>query len=534
MANSEMKINITDYIDLILNDYIVFSGANFKKYGDLERATLLFNKKYDAARRKLKDDAMQTQADALNVAIQQNGKIIAEHLDFYEEITGGRVILEKTLQQIAAGINEGIQLYYNKFSGGKSPYELLAKAKEYNSLLMTKGKTKKAQTEAVRDFFDLLIKGVQLAGGFDENFLKELRDLGATFSGNKNFHLKQNTLKPVTAISESQSELLRKVIDALKRAKDKFKEANFYTSSKKKQISTNKNELDAHSFASTINYIFSTLIGENLSQNIVYQGVLLALDETDKAFANTILKQMTRQTASGNGKLSWSGEKGMLVGSSKNEKNRVSKVDVISGPFFLTLLQNGKEYRIEIGTNISAKWYKKVTNASQIHIVSETPLGNYFQSKSESRYLAYNTIAHRWANSTDRTETGGFHEAYRVLRAATAATYFNDWFTGSGLALKQGGVDRAQLLMVNGKVYPVITVIRHICEELMMKSSFTQSKNMPFDLHVSNVDHVAGNWIGKGRNIDLAVERSRLANEVMNKLTIAVSLKGSILKKYIY
>lgn len=515
-----MIINVNDYVERYLNDYIVYHSQHFgQKFGDLDKAAYYFDLKYRDARSKMENDALQAQAKSFQDMMIQNGNAVSEGLNFYDNLINSNAILEQTMDEIARGINEGIQLYYSEHQA-ENPQQLMAKAKKFNQSLAGGHMS----VSDMDQFFRLLIQGVQAAGKVDSRLIRELSKMGKTFTGVKTYTL-TSAIKPSSIpLTQQDIQLIDRVVQYLKNAQEKFKSAS-YKNSKGKVVHSGRNILDGDSFSSTINNIFSTVIGESLSQNMIASGIAEAINKTD-----TILNNMTQRSV-GKGKLRWDGTPGLLAGSQKDILNRVSKVDILNGAFSLFVSQNGANYQIEIGTNTSVKWYKGGINEnSKVHIVAGTPLGSYFKSGTEERYLAYNVIAHRWSNQFGGQ---GFHEAYRRVRAATAASFFNEWMTGTGAAMKSSnGINRVQLLMINGKVYSVMRIIRNICDELMSQNSANASAEMPFDLSIP--DSNANKWIGEQPHMTYARKRSQLVNQVLNKLTITVSLKGNVLTKYAY
>jgi hypothetical protein len=79
------------------------------------------------------------------------------------------------------------------------------------------------------------------------------------------------------------------------------------------------------------------------------------------------------------------------------------------------------------------------------------------------------------------------HEAYRNVRAATAASFFNDWISGSGGIISgSGSLDSVQYLMVNGTLYSINTILAKICESINNDNlgADSESADMPFNMSV--------------------------------------------------
>lgn len=501
-----MIINVRDYVDRWMNDYIVYHSNHLINYGDIDRAGLYFNLKYQEAIDKMGDDALAGQMKIIQATMQSQGRKAAKGLQVLDSLQSG-TLLESTMDEIARGINEGIDLYYQQV--GFENYEsIIQQAKGFNKSL-SKGSMSVTQ---INQFFDLLLKGVEQAGKFNIQLLDGLSDIGKQLSKTSNFQIDQGWKRKATAqqLTKDDIDMANKILQYLTTAVDKF--------------NANSGILSSQSFSSTINNIFSTVIGEKLSKELLAKGIAAGINHTD-----SVLDQMTKKSI-GNGKLTWR-DKGRfnLGGHRQDVQNRTSKVNIFNQKAFnLSVSEHGQVYDIEIGTNTSVRWQKGLNENSEIHMVAGTALGNYFKSGTTDRYLAYNIIAHRWSGDE-------FSDVYRSLRASTAATFFNEWMTGTGSSIKGSKmyVNKVQFLMINGRIYPVMRIIKNICQELSRNNSWEESANMPFNMKIQRKD--ANKWQGNnGPNIEDAMKRSQLVNAVMNKLTISASLNGNILTKYAY
>lgn len=501
-----MIINIRDYVDRWMNDYIVYHSSHLVAYGDLDRAGIYFNLKYQEAIDKMGDDALAGQMKIIQATMQSQSKKAAKGLQVLDGLQSGG-LLESTMDEIAKGINEGIDLYYEQV--GFENYEsIIQQAKGFSSSL-SKGTMSISQ---INQFFDLLLKGVEQAGRFDMQLLDGLSDIGKLLSGTSSFQIDQSWRRKATVkrLNKDDIDMANQILQYLTSAVDKF--------------NANSGTLNAQSFSQTINNIFSMTIGEKLSKELLAKGIATGVNHVD-----SILNEMTKKPI-GNGKLTWK-DKGRFTSGSRRQdvQNRTSKVNIFNQKAFtLSVSEKGQVYDIEIGTNTSAKWNKGVDQSNEINMVAGTALGSYFKSGTTDRYLAYNIISHRYNGEE-------FNDVYRSLRASTAATFFNEWMTGTGASIKGSKmyVNKAQFLMINGRVYSVMRIIRNICQELSRNNSWDQSVNMPFKMNIQRKD--VNKWQGnRGPNIEDAIKRSQLVNAVMNKLTISASLNSNILTKYAY
>ena len=272
------------------------------------------------------------------------------------------------------------------------------------------------------------------------------------------------------------------------------------------QILKTVGSIDSKSFSSTITNIFSTTLGEKAAATMLKQ----FFNEQGQNIENSLMSVKSIRPK--------------VVGSkTTKDEGRVSKVDVLSGKTLsLKLINNsGKEIAIEIATNLSVKWY--ASKDSQIHIVNSTPLKRYIGDEKGEKYYTYNTFYHYGGGK-------GSSEAFRAMRASLAATFFDEWLSGGGQALKNGGINKAQFLMVNGKIYSVMSIIKNICEELNQLNGFN-SAGMPIKVHFSNSKV---EWQGDPsvKNWEKAIERSEKIKEIINKIVISASFNKNILTKY--
>ena len=497
-----MVINIQDYTERWLNDYIVYHYGHFaNEYGDLDRADMYFNLKYQEAMEKLHEDALVGQMKAIQDTMKKLVPKAAQGLNFYDALQKGAV-LEKTMDEIASAINEGIELAYNNGEVNTSNYEeVLNLATNYQGML-SDGLASVANVNA---FFDLLLQGMTMAGKIDTSFLMGLTNIGQHLTGNSDFALNsQWGKKAVKSITVRDLTACKEVLQYLNDAVQKFEDAS----------QTSKNTLSAADFSYTIRSIFDRQIGDRMSRTILANGIKKAMDQGD-----SMLMELVRS-----GKLTLGTGRFTLGRERQDIMNKNSSVDIFnSHAFQLSVAEGGDTYKIEIGLNTSVQWYNGLNKNTQIQMVASSPLENYFKSGTPEHYLAYNVIAHR-------DSPGGYSEVFKTLKAATAATFFNEWISGTGAAISHSVayVNKVQYLMINGKIYSVMRIIRNICEEIAKSNNWNNAFNM--DISVKN----SNKWIGDSPNLELAIKRSELVNGVTNKLTIGATLNSNILLQYAY
>ena len=505
-----MVINIRDYTERWLNDYIVYHAGHFaNEYRDLDRAGLYFDLKYQEAMDNLQEGALVGQMEAIQQNMQALAPGAASALNLYDALQNGSA-LENAMDQIAQALNQGIELAYSNNSVSPDNYEqVLQEASKFNTLLAQGS----PEIQEVNAFFDLVLQGMTMAGKINTDLLNGLTRIGQHLTGNTSFQLNQQwNNKAVTTLTVMDMKACENVLRYLDNAMKKFDAAS-YTSGGT-TISKSPGMLSAASFGGTIKNIFNKQIGERLARTILASGIKQAVNKSDSIFNQLV---QSGQLKLGNGKLTMGGDR-------RDQANRVSKVDIFNQRAFqLSVTENGQTYDIEIGLNTSVKWYSGLKENNEIHMVAGSPLGSYFKSGTPEHYLAYNVIAHR-------ASPGGYDEVFRTLKASVAATFFNEWISGTGARIKRSTayVNKVQYLMVNGRIYSVMRIIRNICNEIAR----TNNWNSAFNLDISRND--SNKWIGNNPNIPDAMVRSQLVNKVMDKLVIGATLNSNILLQYAY
>lgn len=415
--------------------------------------------------------------------------------------------MEKTLDSIATAMNNLLMEKYGSVINNKSYEDAITDiSRDYSSMLIN-GPIKDAS-----DFFNYIKQALDLVNATPNK--RELRALSAL---QRVFEGKVTYDNIVSLVSLDTIGIASQVIEYLKTAAEK--------------LSIN-GSVSLQSFASTIANVFSRAIGEPLAERMMKNVLFKISNDTNQIF-DFLIKQS-------NGKLTW--EKGTIPTTKKSgtaigaQTGRVAKVDVISkGLFNLNVtLQDDTTATIEIATNASIKWQS--TKSKKIHIVNRTPLSTFLEHESPNRQqYAYNIIVHRLSGGG---REGGFYKAYNTIRSTIAASFFNEWISGSGEQLISGNssigsIDRAQFLMYNGKVYSIVSIINKICENALKGLSTEIRGFSTSDSKVNNSFRQADDN-SKGskekKNIEAANERSRLIREVINTLTISASLNSNILK----
>lgn len=508
-----MEINIWHYVNRWQNEYIIYHPEHFingyprQERHDLSRAVTLFTNQYTQNVAKMHQDALDSQMEAMNQNIRNSSGEAIAGLRLVDSLQRGD-LLEKTMDVIAETFNQ-----YSDKAFRQTFDTILQNSRKYNYMLQV-DKNVGVDNQKLTEFFNLIIQGLNMAGGLSQRQLGMLLDQMGQLSGTT-FELPHST--GAIAIKPKDMEVAEKVVTYLRRAAQKFRAGG--------------GTLDGGSFSSTVNNIFSTAIGEEVSRNMMAQAADLITSKADTIVANMKIPGGGQLIIENPGQWNLTGQS-----RAKNPNGNgtvVSKVDIHNDGTYVIRFGIGQyTWEVEMGLNTSVKWAKGSSSMPpEVKVVNQTPLSKYFPPKSEERYLMYNIIAHRF-------EGPEFHSAYRVARASTAAKFFNDWMTGTGGANMQGfGTNKVQYLMVNGKLYSVMRIIRNICNELMERAPTEESMNMPINMTVSKAKDVKGTWLGEPDvpNPTLALSRSNTyVNGVLNKLVIGATLNSNILLKYCY
>ena len=430
----------------------------------------------------------EAQAQGLVDQMNQNLPQAQASAQIIKALNEDSSLLPTTLDQIADIINKHI----NSSNFG----DIVDSAYSY------KGVLEAGASQDIGGFFELIQKGLLMINNApDKDQLYQLSILQQVFEGNAG--------TPELELVQPQGlSIAAQIIRYLKNAAERFTQGN--------------GKLTARSFSSTIANIFSRTLGEEMAK-IMIQNALESIQQQADQAVDKAMMQINGSNLGG--KLSWakgspqSSETGTLK--TENSK-RTAKVDVVSnGLFRLTVNINGKDTIIEIATNASVKWQTK--KKKQIHIVSNFPLSRFLDKQDANvQHWDYNILAHRKSGKN-------FTEAYNSLRGHIAASFFNEWLTGTGEGLinpsgQLQGIDRAQFLMYNGKIYAVSTIINNLVEESMSKyaavSGFTVKES-------TNINK----WlVGQGDdNWDMANYRSGVVRDVINALTVSANFNTSLL-----
>lgn len=474
-----MNIDVNDYVARWEINYIVYHSGHLREYGDPESANTYFSAQYQQQRDKMDN----SQATLIQESIKSKTPIAAKGLEIAGNLENG-TLLQETLDQIAAGINQGIDI-----AGGQINFDnynsILQEARSFNNMLASR----QTETQRINQFFNFLLQGLEQAKLLDLNILNALTNIGTQLAGT-GFQIDASWENKVVALSEQDAILAQNVVNSLSRAVERLG-ANGTVSSR--------------SFANTISYIFNRVIGGRIGQIIIAEGINIGVNTAD-----SLLDKLIAQSG---GKLSW-----VDRNNSQSINNSNGAINIFdSEGLQLRVIKGNQNFDIEIGTNISTKFQNSRKSNLRLAAIGRSTVGEYFSGQPE-KYLAYNMIAHRYTGAV-------FEEAFNNIKAFTAASFFNDWIQKGGLKSSSG--QPAQFLIINGRVYSVARIISNICDDIMRNGGQGAFEIQTFGQH-------SNKWQGTSPSWEAARKRSDMVNEVINKLTIAGTLNNNILLKYAY
>lgn len=503
LGSQSMTINVDEYVDHLYIHYKTQTAKHLTK-----QVASIFDPLRDQAIEKARGDVTVDQLNAMLVTMNQQTPTAASMEKIIKSITDGSE-LEQTLDQIAAMMNDAILREY----GNAYNKTIDTMQSTYNSLL-SKGPMGADNAAA---FFNEIDKALQLIGeSANDAELSAFKALQKIFATGEGWSESQDEL---TAVSKEGVSAAAKIVR--------------YLSSAAEKLTGDAQAVSQASFGSTITQIFSTVIGEELARQMIQTALQDIESRTNEILINGLQKVKRSQDRI---EVSQAGTDRFQ----SNNQKRTSKVDIItSNVFTLSTMINGQTVEIQVGTNASVKWQQ--AKSRKIHLVGGTRIATVFKTMeldNNARHVAYNVIAHRYSpnftTGSTSSRQGDFYQAYNTIRASVAATFFTQWLAGSGSPLGHGGIDKAQFLMYNGRIYSVMSIIKAICDNLESKSRYKK-----VNAEIQGVDKIDNSFQGAEDPGDItkhdmsyvwANKRSEQVTAVINTLTIAGSLNANILQ----
>lgn len=390
----------------------------------------------------------------------------AAAIDVAEQIADGS-LLQSTLDSIATELNSAVDREIVS-SQKDSFYD---EALQYATML----EQGSAKSQIVKQFLNLLVQALDLTGGYNAQFLAELRRFAKTVTG-KNIRYNPGN---VTTVSQEQLLKLTKIRDALSKAADRFEQSG--------------QKLSANSFRGTISYIFTQVLGTSLASSIVARGKQDGKVQVEEALiACGFRPEQAKEQAN----------------------NTENKINIIKTKgLTLNVTEKGKTTTIEIGTDLKMNTLGtqigEVGWRENIQIIDSTTYGAINFGSPELRTAAYNILAH---------ESQFSNEADYVYNAI-AASFLKESLLGAN---KQ---EAAQFIIVGGKVYSVLSIIHRLCKKYF--DLFEQ----PFGIEYSKTPESSNAWRGeKGiPNWKWAYKRSSAVTRIINQLQIILYYDDKLL-----
>lgn len=474
-----MYIDIYDYFDRWMITYIVYHSSHLREYGDVGNAIGRFNGNFLREISDIGRHTQQNQIDAIKSMMSSQSPSAAGALKIVDRLQNGSLLTE-ILDGIAEAINGGIDA-----AGGAVDFDnynqIIEQSKSFSQMLAGE-----PQVQQINDFFNLLIDALNRAQWLNPAVLDALSGIGQQLVGTS-FAIDSKWSTIAQGVTSREIGEAKKVIDALNRAAQKMQE---------------NGAVNARSFANTITYIFSSIIGDQISKIIVANGIALANEEIEDEIDKAIKKS--------NGKLTRT--------TSKSKKyTNIININLFNREILQLKVRGNahQEYNIEIANSSDLAWYKK-KGSNPINVHREVSLQDYFADQEE-KYLAYNMIAHRYTGPD-------FEEAFENIQMSVAASFFNEWLKGGQI---QTITKNLQFVVVKGKIYPIARIIENICWSLLRNKS---SSAFQMNIETNKINK----WQGDRPNWDYAVKRSDMVNEIMNTFIIAGTLNSNILTQYAY
>ena len=465
-----MDIYIDDYVD-----YILYHPEHVEAVGYpdevMEEATTRFNN----IMRQITSNGLADYYNSIISSTRAKSGNAAASLNVLSSLTSGTT-LDDILNQIAQSINQGIETAARQVTN--LSYDQIQNQARSFSKAMNSGSM---SPQAVNEFFDLIIQGMGLAAQIDATTLDQLTNIGQNLTNNPDFAIPREWYNRVTVVelSPQDAQVAERVITYLDNAANKLRHGG---------------RLSPSSFAATITNIFSQAVRQPLSQSLLAKGIQSGLADIEQTMSNYAARDtnMTLQFTP------------ISKPTSAGRNQRLFN----SNTFDITVTEGDQSFNIDLSVNSNVKW---------IRGASVDPNANFLERASGASLSPYLDV--RGANIL--THRLSFDAEWNALQASTAASFFMDTFSNNATL-------NAQFIMFNDRVYPVLTIIRRICEELL-----SSGRSRAFS--ISGIGGVQNQWRGQqGRpNAYLAQARSNAINKVINTLTIAATLNSNILAQYI-
>lgn len=430
-----------------------------------ENASLFFVPLRNTILDDIGNSAMAQQAKA-SIINNKNHNSASQALDFADELAN-RNLVQSTLETIAQNLNQTID--ERLASNAIDSY--------YKQVLSFSGLLENGEPDLrhVRDFLNLLVDALNMTGGYNQRFINILRSFGSSVRG------KQIRFNPggATLVSNSQLQTISKIEDALNRAVARYNSGG--------------RRLSANSFRQTIAYIFRGVLGTSIAEAIkqkVFNDADRQVDSILRSLGLTS-KQSSNKTSSNQGSANVLNTKGMNI----------------------TVTSGKNTFTIEVGSNFNFKTIGEI-NSDDLEIVANSTIGMVgFSDNDVDNNYAYNILAHKYQ----------FYSAYSEVGSTVAARFLKDsLFTTNQKQIYQ-------FILVNGKFYPILSIISNICEQTLRFGIIPKQL-----IEIEETRSRTNSWFGdEGPNWELARARSEMVRKVIDDLKIGLYFNSNVLTRYL-
>ena len=445
---------------------------------------------HSSMNRYMGQSALDTQVQAIVRNIEAKGGKAVDTMELIEALSQGN-LLENILDVTADALNKGIEQAW--FASSQNNFsQILQSAYSFSNILATG----RARGREVQSFFNEVIKAIQLitGGQIPKQVFTELTKIGKII-GPKSFRFSSVGYDTITPVTKEQADVINKVVSQLYVAASKFEK---------------KGKLSSESLRSSIRDIFAIDFGEQIGKQML-ESAMPNLDAE-------IIK-LSQQTLNKNQNIKLTNKTFIKTGTSQKRAGGTGKVDLLnSDALSLSLELNGGVANIEVATNVAVKWYQGNTKGLVPRVeLGQMNLGDILNQFAETpRGLAYNIIAH---NKHDQL-------GMQKLRSTLAASFINEWISGSGGLMHSNEIDKTQLLMINGKLYSIISVVKKIVEQIPYADARASS---PVRISFRGIGGLDNRWEeakqGESQySWNAAERRSRRVQGIINNLAIVGTL----------
>lgn len=491
MIERRTKVEIDKAITEALSEncYIIYRDSDYRELKKVAKIDREMQTIFNTNMNQIKNKSLQQQADAISKQMVADGKMSENAFKAIQGLSSG-TYLESTMRQIADCFNSYLEKDVNRVDFDN----VMKNVGDYRNMFAAGA----ASTSQLTSFFNLLVQGIRAMtnGKVSSNLFFELTQIGKELSGNGDFSFQgQSTAE---AVSEQDLQAINEILSLMKAAAAQF--------------TANGGQLTSDQFGAYITNIFSTTIAEHLSMNMLSNVLQTAQEEIEENFRKQGLKIVNPIYKRGS-----------------SVSQATSKVDLFNSDAFTFSIQmrDRSIVNIELGSNISSKWYQSVANnkPSTIHLVSSGNIDKIFkQFDRKVGNVMKNIVAHRWDD-----EIG-----YTGVRTVVASSFVTEWLAGTGTSTPIGP-DTVQFIMINGKLYSVMDIVKRVVTKSLKYATRGSQPNLSFN-GITALDTGVRNWRpmeeGDKEEWDAAWKRSNAVRDIINAITISATFNYNILQQY--